>query len=227
MKLKKVIACILAATATLSIASMGTGCGVKDWFEEKINGKDNQLCVHADVDYDNVCDDCGIATTFEEVSIVNGEKATGNWYRLYNYNCPLNMVGGNNGYIQFTDGTNDFWFNISEDFTYNQAIGLLTDTNSQEGYELDNTGIFEFHKTDGLEHELCEEEFSRYYDVYLEEGKIFTIKLLVMGGAFEDVTFILDENITVASFSLDYAYRLEVKAADTSESIKTSTSAAE
>lgn len=41
MKLKKVIACILAATATLAIASMGTGCGVKDWFEEKFD-KDKQ-----------------------------------------------------------------------------------------------------------------------------------------------------------------------------------------
>ena len=42
MKLKKIIACILAATATLAIAIMGTGCGVKDWFDEKL-GKEEPV----------------------------------------------------------------------------------------------------------------------------------------------------------------------------------------
>ena len=41
MKKKKVIASILAAVATLAFASMGTGCAVKDWFDEKINGDNN------------------------------------------------------------------------------------------------------------------------------------------------------------------------------------------
>lgn len=41
MKKRKLFIAVLAATATLAIAGMGTGCAVKDWFDEKFN-KDKQ-----------------------------------------------------------------------------------------------------------------------------------------------------------------------------------------
>ena len=41
MKKRKLFIAVLAATATLAFAGMGTGCAVKDWFDEKFN-KDKQ-----------------------------------------------------------------------------------------------------------------------------------------------------------------------------------------
>ena len=41
MKKRKLFIAVLAATVTLAIAGMGTGCAVKDWFDEKFN-KDKQ-----------------------------------------------------------------------------------------------------------------------------------------------------------------------------------------
>lgn len=41
MKKRKLFIAVLATTATLAFAGMGTGCAVKDWFDEKFN-KDKQ-----------------------------------------------------------------------------------------------------------------------------------------------------------------------------------------
>lgn len=76
MKLKKVIACILAATATLSIASMGTGCAVKDWFEEKIN-LDNNNTSSSDVENnDTLYIENGFSTELESTEHVQLLAAT-------------------------------------------------------------------------------------------------------------------------------------------------------
>ena len=45
MKKKKIFTCVLAAMTMLAIAGMGTGCAVKDWFDEKINSQEEPVLI--------------------------------------------------------------------------------------------------------------------------------------------------------------------------------------
>ena len=171
-------------------------------------------CVHADVDYDNVCDHCGIATKFEEVEIVQGEQAMGNWYRLYNYNCATNMIGGYSGSLIFSDGSDSFDFGCYGYYDYDGGMGLLVYNEADMVFDYDNTGIFEFHCTALDDHDGCEDEDSHYYDVYLEPGKTFTLGLPEAPEMNIYLkTFTVDENLTIFGKPGEYEKRLKVVAA--------------
>ena len=231
MKKKKVIACILAATATLAMASMGAGCAVKDWFEEKLNDKDSQqsesvvdsseeekdvVCEkHLDANYDKSCDVCEIAVEYVETAIIDGEKAMGNWYRFYNTSTE---GAGPCGRGDFSNGEYTFFFNFNEEDYYDFGLQSYC----KEGVCAMPTvvdGVFEFYKHGEYSPELNIN--NSYFDVYIEPGKTFTIKRCIRENetddvSFEDVTFTIDENITVSvpSSAKEYSYRLNVVAAD-------------
>ena len=190
MKKRKILACILAATSTLAIAMTATGCGVKDWFDEKIHGKDEATaCVHADVDYNNACDHCNVATTFKAVDVVVGEKATGNWYRFYNYSCEYPAYVS----TKFSDGEESFTIDVEEYKFLNVGIQSVT-----PNAPTIVTGGLTFYKNE-IDGGFC------YYDVYMMPGHSFTINVrceLDEAGddyVFESYTFTLDDSITVTN----------------------------
>ena len=231
---KKILAFVLA----FSLAFALTSCGIKNWFEDKINGKDSQQIesvidssmaesetseegkdvvstAHADIDYNNVCDHCNVATSFEEVVIVNGEKATGNWYRIY---VTFDSEGGsfNSGGIRFSDGQNEFSFSYDEDNDIRTKVNLQVYEEYALSPTIDDTGIFTFYE--GVN------DKGDYFDVYLENGKTFTIKQLISfvndNGdtdlTWKDITFTLDENVVVDSLLFTKeVYRLETVVEET------------
>ena len=205
-KKTKILVCALAALSTLSFVGCG---GVKDWFDDKLNGKDD-TCVHADVDYDNVCDHCGVATTFEEVLIVEGEQATGNWYRLYNYTKEGSSTA-KVGTICITDGVSDFYLTTDAGLyenSYLAPFGIRTYTTMPP--PLADIDALTFHN---IISENSEGQFL-YADVYMEHGATFTIYCQrTTSGAPEtyEYTFTLDDSFTIKHFS--FANRLQVVAA--------------
>ena len=181
---------------------------------ESDSGSDIE-CVHADVDYNNVCDHCGVATKFEEVEIVKGEQAMGNWYRIYDHNgCVEDGAFSYDrvGSMTFFDGECYFYFGIDDyNMEPNSPLGVLSPRPADAPECLFD--IFDFKQTtfsDG-DYACCD---CSYSDVYITPGKTFTIRVSSNAETYPEYTFTIDDSVTVyGSSPADYCKGLKVVAA--------------
>lgn len=211
MKFKKIIACILAATATLAFAGMGTGCAVKDWFDEKFNkDKQTEIAVigHTDDNGDGYCDGCNSfmeTIGYTEVDCSIGENKIANtWYRIYD---DIDMLDYSSSFLESVEDC------MIGGGMYGNKLHIRLDNISLTGIYHDSD--FEFKAGDGL----TVVRGNGYYDFCFRKGATFTTvgSDLEAGGYPISFTVTITDDLhwDIVNIDLDHFKRLDVPETET------------